>query len=133
MSQRTNNYYDILGIAFDAKSDEIKEAFRKLAIEYHPDKNLNNPDYDSEKFYKVYEAYETLNDEEKRRKIYNETQLILIKSNEIIRQPKTLKNGTNRSEKPSSKKLRNSKKNWKQKNFLSTDSMTTAINFYRFI
>ena len=83
-----HNYYDILGIAFDAKSDEIKEAFRKLAIEYHPDKNLNNPDYDSEKFYKVYEAYETLNDEEKR-KIYNETQLILIKSNEIIRQPKT--------------------------------------------
>lgn len=84
--QRT--YYDILGIAFDAKSDEIKEAFRKLAIEYHPDKNLNNPDYDSEKFYKVYEAYETLNDEEKR-KIYNESQLIIIKSNEIIRQPKT--------------------------------------------
>ena len=84
--QRT--YYDILGIAFDAGSDEIKEAFRKLAIEYHPDKNLNNPDYDSEKFYKVYEAYETLNDKEKR-KIYNETQLILIKSNEIIRQPKT--------------------------------------------
>ena len=84
--QRT--YYDILGIAFDAKSDEIKEAFRKLAIEYHPDKNLNNPDYDSEKFYKVYEAYETLNDDEKR-KTYNESQLILIKSNEIIRQPKT--------------------------------------------
>lgn len=87
-ANKQRSYYDILGIAFDAKSDEIKEAFRKLAIEYHPDKNLNNPDYDSEKFYKVYEAYETLNDEEKR-KIYNETQLILIKSNEIIRQPKT--------------------------------------------
>jgi hypothetical protein len=43
-----------------------------------------------------------LNDEE-RRKIYNETQLILIKSNEIIRQPKQLKNGMNRLEKPSSK------------------------------
>ena len=83
-----HTYYDVLGIAFDAGSDEIKEAFRKLAIEYHPDKNLNNPYYDSEKFYKAYEAYETLNDEEKR-KIYNETQLILIKSNEIIRQPKT--------------------------------------------
>ena len=87
-SNSKSTYYDILGITFDAKSDEIKEAFRKLAIEHHPDKNLNNPDYDSEKFYKVYEAYETLNDEEKR-KIYNETQLILIKSNEIIRQPKT--------------------------------------------
>lgn len=87
-ANKQKNYYDILGIAFDSKSDEIKEAFRKLAIEYHPDKNLNNPDYDSEKFYKVYEAYETLNDDEKR-KIYNETQLILIKSNEIIRQPKT--------------------------------------------
>ena len=99
---KNKTYYDILGIAFDAKSDEIKEAFPKLAIEYHPDKNLNNPDYDSEKFYKVYEAYETLNDEEKR-KIYNETQLILIKSNEIIRQPKQLKNGMNPLEKPSLK------------------------------
>ena len=87
-ANRQRNYYDILGIAFDAQSEEIKEAFRKLAIEYHPDKNLNNPDYDSEQFYKVYEAYETLNDEEKR-KIYNETQLILTKSNEILRQPKT--------------------------------------------
>jgi DnaJ-class molecular chaperone len=47
------------------QSDEIKEAGRKLLKFYHPDKNMNNPDYDSEKFYKVYEAYETLNDEEK--------------------------------------------------------------------
>ena len=85
-----NTYYDILGIAFDAKSEEIKEAGRKLLKFYHPDKNLNNPDYDSEKFYKVYEAYDTLNDEE-RRKIYNETQLILIKSNEIIKKPESAK------------------------------------------
>ena len=81
-----NSYYDILGIPFDANSEEIKEAGRKLLKFYHPDKNVNNPDYDSEKFYQVYEAYDTLNDEE-RRKIYNETQLILIKSNEIIKRP----------------------------------------------
>ncbi len=87
-SSRKHTYYDVLGIAFDASSDEIKDAGRKLLKFYHPDKNVNNPEYDSEQFYKVYEAYETLNDEEKR-KIYNETQLILIKSNEIIKQPKT--------------------------------------------
>ena len=80
-----HTYYDILGITFDASSDEIKEAGRKLLKFYHPDKNINNPEYESENFYKVYEAYDTLNDEE-RRKVYNETQLILIKSNDIIRQ-----------------------------------------------
>jgi type IV secretory pathway VirB4 component len=81
-------YYDILGITFDASSDEIKEAGRKLLKFYHPDKNINNSEYESENFYKVYEAYDTLNDEE-RRKIYNETQLILIRSNDIIRQPRS--------------------------------------------
>ncbi|WP_249414629.1 DnaJ domain-containing protein [Chryseobacterium balustinum] len=55
---------------------------------YHPDKNINNPDYESDNFYEVYEAYDTLNDEE-RRKIYNKTQLILIKSNDMIRQPRS--------------------------------------------
>lgn len=82
------SYYDILEIPFDASSYEIKEAGRKLLKFYHPDKNINNPDYESENFYKIYEAYDTLNDEEKR-KIYNETQLILIKSKEILKQPKT--------------------------------------------
>jgi len=81
-------YYDILGISFDASSDEIKEAGRKLLKFYHPDKNINNPEYESEIFYKVYEAYDTLNDEE-RRKIYNETQLILIKSSDITRKPRS--------------------------------------------
>ena len=81
-------YYDILGISFDASSDEIKEAGRKLLKFYHPDKNINNPEYECEIFYKVYEAYDTLNDKE-RRKIYNETQLILIKSSDITRKPRS--------------------------------------------
>ncbi|HEX7869522.1 MAG TPA: DnaJ domain-containing protein, partial [Chryseobacterium sp.] len=87
--QRT--YYDVLGISFNASSEEIKDVGRKLLKFYHPDKNINNPDYDNEKFYTVYEAYETLGDEERRR-IYNETQLILIKSNEIIKKDKTEEN-----------------------------------------
>jgi len=77
------SYYDILGLPFDASSDQIKETRRKLLKSYHPDKNLNNPDYDSEKFYKVYEAYEALSDDY-RRKIYNETQLTIVKSKDII-------------------------------------------------
>ncbi len=84
-----NSYYDILGLPFDASADQIKEIGRKLLKSYHPDKNLNNPDYDSERFYKVYEAYETLSDEQ-RRKIYNETQLILIKSKDIIERPESV-------------------------------------------
>ena len=81
-----NTYYDILGISFDATEKEIKEKGRKLIRRYHPDANINNPDYDSEKFYQVYEAYETLSDEE-RRKVYNETQMILVKANEVIKRP----------------------------------------------
>ena len=79
-------YYDIIGIPFDATTEEVKVKGRKLLNLYHPDKNINNPEYDSENFYKVYEAYDTLSDEEKR-KVYNETQLILIKSDEIVKRP----------------------------------------------
>ena len=82
------SYYDILGISFNAGSDEIKEAGRKLLKRYHPDKNMDNPGYDSKLFYRVYEAYETLNDK-KRRKIYNETRLMLITSDEIIKKTQT--------------------------------------------
>lgn len=79
-------YYEILEIPFDADAHEVKEAFRRLAIQHHPDKNLNNPDYDSDTFYKIYEAYETLGDEG-RRKIYNDSQILLVRSTEIINNP----------------------------------------------
>ncbi len=59
------NYYNILNIENDASPEEIKKAYRKLSLKYHPDKN---PDPDSGKmFHKISEAYETLFDIEKRR------------------------------------------------------------------
>lgn len=85
-SRENQSYYDILEIAFDATTDAIREKGRKLISIYHPDKNINNPDYEPSKFYQVFEAYETLSDDEKR-KVYNESQLILTKSKEIIRRP----------------------------------------------
>jgi len=59
------DYYEILGLSRDATSDEIKRAYRKLAVKYHPDKNPDDPEAE-EKFKKVSEAYEVLKDTEKR-------------------------------------------------------------------
>src|SRR5687767_7879826 len=58
------DYYGILGVSFTANSAEIKRAYRKLAVMYHPDKN---PDPTAEQFFKeVNEAYDVLGDEAKR-------------------------------------------------------------------
>ncbi|MDN3607681.1 TraG family conjugative transposon ATPase [Kaistella yonginensis] len=84
--KENQTYYDILELTFDVSSKEVREKGRKLIQLYHPDKNSNNPDYDATKFYKVFEAYETLNDEE-RRKVYDETQLIVTKAKSIIKRP----------------------------------------------
>src|SRR5512140_227032 len=62
MSNR--DYYEILGIARNASSDEIKAAFRKLARQYHPD--VNKEDGAEEKFKEINEAYGVLSDSEKR-------------------------------------------------------------------
>ncbi len=61
------DYYNTLGITKTASADEIKKAFRKLAVQYHPDKNIDKPDAEK-KFKDINEAYETLKDPEKRKK-----------------------------------------------------------------
>lgn len=61
------DYYDILGVARNAGADEIKKAYRKLAIKYHPDKNPGDKEAE-EKFKEAAEAYEVLSNQEKRQR-----------------------------------------------------------------
>jgi molecular chaperone DnaJ len=58
------DYYEVLGISRDATEEEIKKAFRKLAFQYHPDRNRE--DGATEKFKEINEAYEVLSDADKR-------------------------------------------------------------------
>lgn len=64
MAER-KDYYAILGVTKEASQDDIKKAYRKLAIKYHPDRNPNNKEAE-EKFKEIAEAYSVLSDEKKR-------------------------------------------------------------------
>ena len=59
------DYYDILGVSKTASSDELKKAYRKVAMKYHPDRNPDNKEAEN-KFKEAAEAYSILNDENKR-------------------------------------------------------------------
>jgi len=63
------DYYEVLGVERGASADDIKKAFRKLAFQYHPDRN-KEPDAE-EKFKEFSEAYAILSDPEKRQQYDN--------------------------------------------------------------
>jgi molecular chaperone DnaJ len=65
MTQTKRDYYEVLGVAKDSSPDDIKKAFRRLAKEFHPDKNPGDKTAE-DKFKEAAEAYEVLSDQEKR-------------------------------------------------------------------
>lgn len=66
----SDDFYDLLKVSRDADTSQIKKAFRKASLEFHPDKNPGDEDA-AEKFTKINRAYEVLTDEVKRQ-IYDQ-------------------------------------------------------------
>ena len=60
------DYYQILGVGRNATDDEIKKAYRRLALKWHPDRNRDNVQYATERFKEVGEAYDVLSDPQKK-------------------------------------------------------------------
>ena len=81
LSQCGEDYYKLLGVKRNASKQEIKRAFKKLSLKYHPDKNKDNPKKAKEMFIKIANAYEVLSNDEKR-KIYDQYGEEGIKANE---------------------------------------------------
>ena len=67
MAENKRDYYEVLGVQKSASAEEIKKAYRKMAMKYHPDRNPGDKEAE-EKFKEVGEAYEVLSDDQKRQR-----------------------------------------------------------------
>src|SRR6266699_2460994 len=65
MATKKRDYYEVLGVGRNASGEEVKRAYRKLAVKFHPDKNPDDP-HAEEKFKELGEAYDILMDSDKR-------------------------------------------------------------------
>ena len=71
MSSNKKDYYEVLGVPKDATEDQIRHAYKKLAVKWHPDKNPDNKKQAEEKFKEISEAYSVLSDPKKKREYDN--------------------------------------------------------------
>src|SRR5947208_15045705 len=60
------DYYEVLGVSRAAREDDLKKAYRKLALKYHPDRNPEDRQRTEERFKEISEAYQVLSDPERR-------------------------------------------------------------------
>src|SRR5216683_2195046 len=67
MASTKRDYYEVLGVAREADAEEIKRAYRKLAMQYHPDRNVGDAESE-QKFKEAAEAFEVLRDPQKRQR-----------------------------------------------------------------
>lgn len=70
MSSSDTSYYDVLSLTKTASADDIKKAYRKEALRWHPDKNPDDKETANKKFKEISEAYQVLSDE-KKKEIYD--------------------------------------------------------------
>ena len=129
------NYYEILGVTFDATQDEIKKAYRDMMKKYHPDKHTEeDSEFYENKTKEINEAYEILGNEQKRREynidyvLYEEREARRKERREQEKQQRTRTYSSNRTNEETRKYKTNkqkSRKNSRQK--VSDDSFFSSV------
>lgn len=82
-NSQDNSLYETLGVSRNCSDNDIKKAYRKLALKHHPDRNLNNKEEAEAKFKEISFAYEILSDSQKR-SLYNDMGLDAVKNNQSM-------------------------------------------------